>query len=134
MEVSGSPSTIRFARLGALCYAAWGLFHCKVAYDIFQLGRAADGLSQGRLYQLAAYMLIISLFVLGTAALRNWRNDREGYWQNLIVAGLADGIWVVVVVLPGYVDLARGLIPPAIFVAGAVLTSIGYRRRKNSLS
>ena len=64
MEVKQGSSANGFARVGALCYAAWGLFHCKVAYDIMQLGRAADSLSQGRLYQLAAYMLTISLFVI----------------------------------------------------------------------
>jgi len=43
---------------------------------------------------------------------------------NLCVIGWADGVWVLGVVLPGYVPLLRGLLPPAIFLAGAVLTSI----------
>ncbi|MGH7784546.1 MAG: hypothetical protein ACREO5_11975, partial [Candidatus Binatia bacterium] len=59
----------------------------------------------------------------------NWRNDRLGYWLNLCVAGWADTIWVAVVVVPGYVGLMRGLVPPAIFVSGAVLTTIALRKR-----
>ncbi|WP_375286071.1 hypothetical protein [Sphingomonas sp.] len=115
------------ARLGALCYAAWGLFHCKVALDIARLGSLQQGLAQGRIYQLAAYMLTIAVFVLVFGLWRNWRNDRAGYWLNLCVAGWADAIWVIVVVAPGYVPAVRGLLPPAVFVAAAVLTSIARR-------
>jgi hypothetical protein len=59
----------------------------------------------------------------------NWRNDRRGYWLNLRVVGWADAIWVAVVVLPGYVDPFRGLVPPAIYVAGAVLATYAQRQR-----
>ena len=115
------------ARLGALCYAAWALFHCKVAWDIYVLGAAETGLVQGRIYQLSAYMLTISLFVLVLSLWRNWRNDRLGYWLNLCVAGWADTIWILVVVLPGYVGALRGLVLPAIFLAGALLTTTARR-------
>ena len=112
------------ARLGALCYVAWGLFHVKVANDIYLLGSAQTGITQGRLYQLAAYLLCIAVFAIVVALVANWRNTQRGYWLNLCVIGWADGVWVLVVVLPGYVPLLRGLLPPAIFLAGAVLTSI----------
>ena len=112
------------ARLGALCYVAWGLFHVKVANDIYLLGSAQTGITQGRLYQLAAYLLCIAVFAIVVALVSNWRNTQRGYWLNLCVIGWADGVWVLVVVLPGYVPLLRGLLPPAIFLAGAVLTSI----------
>jgi len=115
------------SRLGAICYAAWGLFHIKVAADIWRLGAGQHGLAQGRLYQLAAYMLTIAVFVLVVGLWRNWRNDGAGYWLNLAVAGWADSIWVLVVVLPGYVDPIRGLVPPAFFLAGALLTTLARR-------
>lgn len=120
------------ARLGALCYAAWGIFHCKVAWDIARLAQTERGLAQGRLYQLCAYMLTIAISVLVVGLWRNWRNDRLGYWLNVCVAGLADGIWVAVVVLPGYVDPLRGFVPPAIFLAGAALTSVALRPRERA--
>lgn len=115
------------ARVGALLYLGWGVFHLRVAWDIMTLGLPEDGLVQGRLFQLAAYMLTISLFVIGVALRLNWRNDRLGYWLNLCVAGWADAIWIAVVVLPGYVGLLRGLVPPAMFVVGAVLTTAARR-------
>jgi hypothetical protein len=115
------------ARLGALCYVAWGLFHIKVAYDIYLLGSAQIGITQGRLYQLAAYLLCIAVFAIVVALVANWRNMRRGYWLNLCVIGWADGVWVLVVVIPGYVPLLRGLLPPAIFLMGVVLTSIARR-------
>ena len=118
---------IKAARIGAIFYVAWGAFHLRVAYDIYKLGVPLTGIEQGRMYQLAAYMLTISLFVIGTALLLNWRNSRVGYWLNLCVAGWADLVWVVIVVLPGYVGLMRGLVPPAIFVAGAIGTTIARR-------
>lgn len=117
------------SRIGAICYATWGLFHCKVAYDIYRLGSHESALAQGRLFQLAAYMLSIALFAIVVAARYNWRNDRQGYWLNLCVVGWADAVWVAVVVLPGYVDLFRGLVPPAIYLAGALLTTYAQRQR-----
>jgi len=115
------------ARLGALCYVAWGLFHIKVAYDIYLLGSAQIGITQGRLYQLAAYLLCIAVFAIVGVLVANWRNMRGGYWLNFCVIGWADGVWVLVVVIPGYVPLLRGLLPPAVFLTGVVLTSIARR-------
>jgi hypothetical protein len=77
------------SRLGALCYAAWGLFHINVAADIWRLGAGQQGLAQGRLYQFAAYMLTIAVFVLVVGLGRNWRKDKPGYWLSLAVVGWA---------------------------------------------
>jgi len=121
--------TKTYARLGAACYVAWGVFHVYVAWQIYVLALPLSGIAQGRMLQLAAYMLSIALFAVAIALWRVWRNDRLGYWLNLVVVGWADIVWVLVVVLPGYVPLGRGLIPPAIFVAGAVLTTLAQRQR-----
>jgi hypothetical protein len=117
------------ARAAAICYVAWGTFHLYVAWDIASLGLPEAGLVQARLFQLAAYMVSISSFVIVVAIWLNWRNSRIGYWLNICMAGWADLIWVLVVVLPGYVGLARGLIPPAIFLSGAMLSSLAIRLR-----
>ena len=121
------PSTLT-ARLGALCYIAWGLFHVNVAHDIYTLGSTQTEITRGRLYQLAAYMLCISIFAIVTGAAGNWRNGPRSYWLNLIVVGWADLVWVLVVVLPGYAPLLRGLLPPAVYVLGALLTTAARRR------
>lgn len=122
--------SLMIARIGAFFYVVWGLFHLRVAWNIFKLGEVQAGLAQGRIFQLAAYMLTISIFVICVAVFLNWRNDRRGYWLNLCVAGWADAIWLFVVVLPGYVGLIRGLVPPAVFVAGALATTLA---RQNSV-
>jgi hypothetical protein len=110
-----STSSTILARVGAVCYIGWGAFHVKVAHDIFMLGAAQSAIAQGRLYQLSAYMLSIALFAIVVAALGNWRNSVRSYWLNLIVIGWADLVWVLVVVLPGYTPLVRGLLPPAVY-------------------
>jgi hypothetical protein len=127
------PLSLPIARIGALCYIAWGIFHVRVAWDIYQLGERQTGIAQGRTFQLSAYMLTIAIFVICIAAILNWRNDARGYWLNLCVAGWADAIWLIVVVLPGYVGLTRGFVPPAIFVAGAVATTLGRRIRSREI-
>lgn len=58
----------RASRIGAICYAAWGFFHRKLAYEIYRLGTQGRALAQGRLFQLAAYMLSIALFAIVVAA------------------------------------------------------------------
>src|SRR6267143_5598317 len=117
-------STTLFARLGALFFAIWGVFHVYVAWQIYTLALTQNGIAQGRTLQLAAYMLTIALFAVVIALWRNWRNDRLGYWLNLWVVSWADIIWVLVVVLPGYVPLARGPIAPAFWLAGALCTTL----------
>ena len=106
------------ARVGALCYIAWGTFHVNVAHDSWVLGSAAQGMTQGRLFQLAGYMLCIAVFAIGVDACGNWRNPRNAYWLNLLVIGWADAIWILTVVLPGYVPLLRGFLPPGIYLLG----------------
>jgi hypothetical protein len=113
-------------------YAAWAVFHLKVAWDIMQLGLTQTSIAQARTFQLAAYMLTIALFVLIVAVTLNRRNSVIGSWLNLCVAGWADAIWVVVVVLPGYVGVVRGLLPPAIFLAAAIASTIAKRAVGNA--
>lgn len=117
------------ALAGACCYVAWGVFHLKVAHDIYALGQTQSGIAQGRTFQLAAYMLCIALAAIVVAIAGNLFNRRWAYWFNLGLMGWADGVWTLVVVLPGYVPLFRGLVPPAIFLVGAALTSLAHFSR-----
>ena len=93
----------------------------------FILGSAQTGIAQGRVYQLAVYMLCVAMFAIAVAAFANWRNTERGYWLNNWVVGWADGVLMLAVVLPGYVPLLRGLVPPAPFVVRAVFTTIARR-------
>jgi hypothetical protein len=122
------------SKTAASLYAAWGAFHVYVAWQIYALALSEQGIAQGRLLQLAAYMLTISLFAIVIAIWRVAKNDPLGFWLNLGVVGWADVIWVLVVVLPGYVPLVRGLLPPAVFVLAAVLSAIAYSRRREQVA
>jgi hypothetical protein len=122
-----SRTGLRVARLGSLFYFAWGLLHVGVAHDIYLLRVVQSGITQGRIFQLSAYLLSIAAFAICVAAAGNWRNSRVAFWLNLCVVECADSVWVFVVVLPGYVPLARGLIPPAIFLATAMLTTVARK-------
>lgn len=117
------------SKSAAALYVVWGIFHIYVAWQIATLGYQETGIARGRLLQLAAYMLTISLFAVAVAIWRVSRNDRLGFWLNLAVVGWADAIWVLVVVLPGYVPLVRGLLPPSVFVLAALLSAAASRRR-----
>lgn len=59
---------------------------------------------------------------IGVAVVLALKNSARAYWLNLCVAGWADAIRVLIVVLPGCVSLAPGLIPPAIFAAAQRLS------------
>lgn len=124
-------TTKLYARLGAALYAGWGIFHIYVAWQIYALANTQDDIAQGRMLQLAAYMLSIALFAIAIAVWRNWRNDPLGYWLNLAVVSWADVIWILVVVLPGYVPFARGLVPPAIWLLAALFSTLAYQRREH---
>jgi hypothetical protein len=63
-------------------------------------------------------------FAICGAAAGNWRNSPVAFWLNLCVVEWADSVWVIVVALPGYVPLARGLIPPVIVLLAAMLTTV----------
>jgi hypothetical protein len=57
-----------------------------------------------------------------------WRNSRPGYWANLSVVSALDVGFILFVVAPCHVSLAGGLPGPALWIAGAVLTTIGRVR------
>ena len=120
---------LMLARAGAVFYVVWGVLHIWAAWKISELALAQEGLVQGRLLQLAAYMLGIAATAIVVAVWLNWRNDRVGYWVNLAVVSFADIAFLLVIVLPGYVPLGRGLIGPALWVVALICTTLAQRDR-----
>lgn len=128
-ELPRTASALSF--LGAGCYSLWGLLHIFAAHGIYQLGAEQSGLVQGRLYQDAALMLAIALAVLYVAAFKNWRNDRFGFWCNLVLVSIADIIFLLFIVWPGHVPPERALPGPTLWLFGALFTWIDYVRANN---
>jgi hypothetical protein len=78
-------------------------------------------------------MFFVCASVLGAQAIAialvlNRVNSPLGYWLNLLVLGAVDAAFLVVVVLPGHVDLIGGLSGPAIWLLAAIASTIALRR------
>lgn len=61
------------------------------------------------------------------AVLYNWKNDRQGFWLNALLIGLADLGLILTLVGPGYMSFADG--SPGIVLGGLaiVLAAIALR-------
>ena len=79
------------AKIGASLYILWGLLHIVAAYKVFTLGQTLEqGMVQGRLYQDAWNLLFFALFGIFVAIFFNWKNNKVGYYLNLVVLSAGD--------------------------------------------
>jgi hypothetical protein len=114
------------ARLGAACYVAWGLLHYTGAYAVYELGsKIPTSMERGRLHQDAFYIAALATVGIVTAVLLNWRNDRIGFWLNTFTISIGDIPFVLFVLVPGYLAFWPGVLGPALWVAGLILTALG---------
>ena len=97
------------AKIGAVFYVLWGIFHLFAANSVYKLAGGASGMVQGRLLQTAFYLLFFAVSGIVIAVALNWRNDRQGYWMNGILIAFADIPFVLFVLLPGLVPWWPGL-------------------------
>jgi len=124
------------ARVGAALYVGWGVLHLIAARGIYELASSIpDGLAHARLKQGGLDLGLFAVQAMAVAVVLNWRNDRIGYWLNIIVVGAVDLGYVVLVIVPGYVPAS--LIPfagPIIYVIGAMFSTAGLLRRNLAIS
>jgi len=119
-----------FYRAGAVCYVIWGLLHLEAARNVYALGSTLDqGMVQGRVYQDAWNLVYFAVFAIVVAAVFNWKNSRWGYWLNFVTVGVTDIGFIMVILVPGHLPLFPGALGPALWVAGAALTTMGLRGR-----
>lgn len=115
-----------WAKIGAVCYALWGLLHIYAANLVYQLGLSVDpGMVQGRLFQNAWHLLFFAIAVIFIAFAYNWKNSRMGYWLNLTILTAVDIGFVSFVLVPGYLPWATASSSLALWVLAIVFTSIG---------
>jgi len=132
-------------KIGAVLYALWGILHVLSGigflYGISKAGAAGaigllgnpdnvipqnfTGVALGLLTQHSWNLVIAGLFAFAIAVTMNWRNSRLGYWLNLYVIGAFDLAFIFAVVLPGYTSVMTGWLGPALWVLGAVFSTIG---------
>jgi hypothetical protein len=118
-----------FARSGAITYVLWGLLHVEAARRVMMLGQSLEpGMVQARIYQGAWNLLFFALFGIVVAVWMNWKNNRAGYWLNLVVVSVGDIGFILLVLAPGYLPLMPGALGPALWILALILTTIGYRQ------
>jgi len=119
---------MRYARIGAVFYILWGVLHIMAAVEEFSLGSELErGVIQGKLNQGAWDLLFFSSFAITVAIKYNWKNDRLGYWLNLVVVSAADIGFLLFVFLPGYVPFFPGILGPVFWLIALTFTSLGVR-------
>ena len=118
-----------FSKLGSITYVLWGILHIVVASKVYELGQTLDaGIVQARIFQDAWSLLFFAIVAIMIGAFFNWKNDRLGYWLNLIVISVVDIGYLLFILLPGYVPLIPGIIGPALWVLAVVFSTIAIRR------
>jgi hypothetical protein len=114
------------ARIGAVFYVLWGIFHLVAANAVYALAEQSTGMVRARLLQDAFYLLFFALAGILIAAILNWRNDKQGYWMNGTLIAIADIPFVLFVLVPGLVPWWPGLAGPVLWLAAFVFTTIAH--------
>ena len=114
-----------FSKLGSITYVLWGVLHIVVASKVYELGQTLDtDIVQARIFQDAWSLLFFAIFAIMIGVFFNWKNDRLGYWLNLIVVSVADIGYLLFILVPGYVPIIPGVIGPALWVLAVVFSTI----------
>ncbi|MDB4265428.1 hypothetical protein N9891_01620 [bacterium] len=126
--------TRHFAKIGAIFYILWGILHFQAAWGIYQLGiKQGPGMAQGRLWQDAFFLFLISVASIYIAAKYNWRNNPLGYWLNFFIIGIEDLLFIFLIVVPGYVPAKMIFTGPLLWILGLIFTTIAFLDHKKSL-
>jgi hypothetical protein len=116
---------------GAIFYVLWGCLHLWAAKAVFQLGAALPSeMVRGRVFQNAWNLLFFGITAIIIALTLNVRNSTWGYWINLWVLAVADTGLIFFVLIPGYMPLWPGLVGPALWILGWLLTTLTYLRNR----
>jgi len=121
------------AKIGAVLYILWGFLHIIAAYKVFSLGQTLEqGMIQGRLYQDAWNLLFFAFFGIVVAVLYNWKNNKTGYWLNLVVLSAADIGFIITILLPGYLPLLPGAIGPIVWLLALTFSTMAILKVNNT--
>ena len=121
------------AKIGAALYILWGLLHIVAAYKVFTLGQTLEqGMVQGRIFQDAWNLLFFALFGIVVAILFNWKNNKFGFYLNLVVISAADIGFIITVLLPGYLPLFPGVIGPFVWLLALTFSTIAILKVNNT--
>lgn len=149
----------RFARIGAVFYAFWGLIHvgggtllllaalagtdaflrAQVGSSPVDPGHLAGGASTIRIadsvFAFHAFNLVwLGALTTAVAVRLNWYNSTPGYWMNLALVGFTDLGLLLFLVRTGTVPASDAWIGPVLFIPGCVFSTLALRapRRANA--
>ena len=119
-----------YAKIGSGLYVIWGLLHIVAAVQEFMLGASLEfGLVQGKINQGAWELLFVALTSIIIAVVYNWRNNRLGYWINILMVSIADIGFIIFVFLPGHVTFLTGILGPVFWISAAIFSTVGARSK-----
>jgi hypothetical protein len=115
------------AKIGAALYVVWGALHLVAAWGIHSLAASLPpGIAYARMEQASWNLAVFALLAMALGICLNWRNDKAGYWINLIVVAVVDLGFVLLVVVSGYVPVSVGaLAGPVVYIVAAIFSTIG---------
>ena len=118
-----------FSKLGSITYVLWGILHIVVASKVYALGQTLDAdIVQARVFQDAWSLLFFAIFAILIGVFFNSKNDRFGYWLNLVVVSVADIGYLLFILIPGYVPIIPGIFGPVLWILAVVFSTIAIRR------
>jgi hypothetical protein len=112
------------ARIGAVFYILWGLFHLAAANSVYALAQQSTGMVRARLLQDAFYLLFFAVAGTLMAVILNWRNDKQGYWMNGLLMAFSDIPFVLFVLVPGFIPWWPGLVGPLLWLIAFMFTTV----------
>ena len=112
------------ARIGAVSYVFWGVFHLVAANAVYVLAEQSTGMVRARLLQDAFYLLFFAVAGILMAVILNWRNDKQGYWMNGALIAFADIPFVLFVLVPGLIPWWPGLVGPLFWLIAFLFTTV----------
>jgi len=119
-----------YSKLGSSFYVLWGALHIVVAGKVYTMAQGMDaGIVQGRIFQDAWSLLFFAAFAIIIGLFFNWKNDRLGYWLNLIVVSVTDIGYIFFILVPGYVPIIPGVIGPVLWILAVVFSTIGIKKK-----
>jgi hypothetical protein len=112
------------ARIGAVFYILWGLFHLVAANAVYALAQQSAGMVRARLLQDALYLLFFAVAGTMMAVILNWRNDKQGCWMNGTLIAFADIPFVLFVLVPGFIPWWPCLVGPLLWLIAFMFTTV----------
>ena len=123
------------ARIGAVLYILWGLLHIVAAFKVYSLGQSLEqGMVQGRIFQDAWNLLFFALFGIIVAVLYNWKNNKTGYWLNLVVVSAGDIGFILTILLSGYLPLFPGALGPILWLLALTFFHISHIKSEQPIT